>query len=62
MTAVEHTVADRVDRARTELSATRLATILALVAALGFLLVFVQEPLAHDSLHNFRHVAGVACH
>ncbi|EMA06370.1 hypothetical protein C438_06652 [Haloferax denitrificans ATCC 35960] len=32
------------------------------IAALGFTLLFVQDPLVHDSLHNFRHAAGVACH
>jgi cobalt transporter subunit CbtB len=35
---------------------------LALVAALGFTLLFVQEPMVHDALHNFRHSAGVTCH
>jgi cobalt transporter subunit CbtB len=35
---------------------------LLLIAALGFALLFVQEPLVHDSMHNFRHAAGITCH
>ncbi|ELZ33911.1 hypothetical protein C474_03090 [Halogeometricum pallidum JCM 14848] len=45
-----------------ELSATQVAAGLALVAALGFALLFLQEPMVHDSMHNFRHAAGVTCH
>jgi membrane-bound metal-dependent hydrolase YbcI (DUF457 family) len=36
--------------------------VLGAVAALGFALLFVQEPLAHDAMHNFRHGAGIVCH
>ncbi len=39
-----------------------MAIAVALVAALGFTLLFVQDPLLHDSLHNFRHSAGITCH
>ncbi|WP_225334384.1 CbtB domain-containing protein [Halomicrobium urmianum] len=56
------TVRDRVDLAAETLSGTQLALAVGLVAALGFALLFLQEPLAHDALHNFRHSAGVTCH
>jgi len=55
-------VYDRLDRARATLSGTQVAIGLALVAALGFALLFVQDPMMHDSLHNFRHSAGIVCH
>nr|WP_245180911.1 CbtB domain-containing protein [Halomicroarcula amylolytica] len=45
-----------------ELTSTQLAVGFALVAALGFALLFVQEPMLHDSMHNFRHAAGITCH
>jgi cobalt transporter subunit CbtB len=56
------TVGDRLELARHELTPTQIATGLALGAAIVFLLLFVQEPLAHDSMHNFRHAAGITCH
>ena len=56
------TVRRRVDIATSALSGTQMALGLALLAALGFTLLFVQEPMVHDSLHNFRHGAGVTCH
>jgi len=56
------TVIDRVDTATSSLSGTQLAIAVALVAALGYTLLFVQDPLVHDSLHNFRHSAGITCH
>jgi cobalt transporter subunit CbtB len=56
------TVSDRFAQARHELSARDVAVGLALVAALGFALLVLQAPLAHDALHNFRHSAGVTCH
>jgi len=56
------TVADRVAIARTQIDPMTALTAVALVAALGFTLAFVQEPLAHDALHDFRHGAGIACH
>ena len=58
----DDSVYDRLDRARTALSGTQMAIGLALVAALGFTLLFVQDPMMHDALHNFRHAAGVTCH
>ncbi len=61
MTATD-TVHGRIERARIELTPTQLALGLALVVALGFVLLFVQEPMVHDSMHNFRHAVGVTCH
>ena len=60
--AATHTVSDRIAQASQELSAAEVAVGLALVAGLLFGLLLLQQPLAHDSLHNFRHVAGVVCH
>ena len=56
------TVSDRFAQARHELTAREVAVGLAVVAALGFALLVLQEPLAHDALHNFRHSAGITCH
>lgn len=61
MTRTE-TVSDRIETARTELTATQLAAGIAFAAAIAFTLVVLQEPLVHDSTHNFRHAAGVICH
>jgi len=60
--ATVNTVSARFEQARYELSARDVALGLALVAALGFALLVLQDPLAHDSLHNFRHTAGITCH
>lgn len=62
MSTAEDTVHARIERARIELTPARVAVGVALVAALGFALLFVQEPTVHDSLHNFRHAVGVTCH
>ncbi|WP_324664527.1 CbtB domain-containing protein [Haloarcula sediminis] len=56
------TVRQRVDIATSTLSGTQMALGLALVVALAFTLLFVQDPMVHDSLHNFRHGAGITCH
>ena len=56
------TVRRRVDIATSSLSGTQMTLGLALVAALGFTLLFVQEPMVHDALHNFRHSGGITCH
>ncbi|MBZ6495833.1 CbtB domain-containing protein [Natrinema longum] len=61
MTTTE-TVHDRIGTARNELTTAQLLAVFALAAALLFTLLFLQEPLAHDSMHNFRHAAGVVCH
>ncbi|WP_436930801.1 CbtB domain-containing protein [Halosimplex halobium] len=62
MSTANDTVHGRVEQARMELTPTQAAAGLAFVAALGFALLFVQEPTLHDSMHNFRHAAGVTCH
>jgi cobalt transporter subunit CbtB len=62
MSTATDTVDGRIERARTELTPGQAATGLLLVAALGFALLFLQEPLAHDAMHNFRHAAGITCH
>ncbi|ELZ00813.1 CbtB domain-containing protein [Natrialba asiatica] len=61
MTATE-TVHDRIETARDDHTTAQLALVFALVATVAFTLLFVQEPLVHDSLHNFRHAVGVTCH
>ncbi|MFC6758059.1 MULTISPECIES: CbtB domain-containing protein [Haloarcula] len=62
MQAETDTVRGRVDIATSRLSGTQMALGLALVAALGFTLLFVQDPMVHDAMHNFRHGAGITCH
>ena len=56
------TVRGRFVHARHALTPTQMALGVGLVAALAFTLLFVQDPMVHDSLHNFRHGAGVTCH
>jgi len=62
MTAHDDTVADRIETARAEIAPTTALAIFAFGAAITFALLVVQEPLVHDSMHNFRHVAGIVCH
>ncbi|MFB6301529.1 MAG: CbtB domain-containing protein [Haloferacaceae archaeon] len=62
MSVADDTLHGRIDRARIELTPTRAAVGLAIAAALGVTLLFLQEPMVHDSLHNARHVAGITCH
>lgn len=62
MSAANDTVHDRIAIARSELSPTQMAAGLLFVAALGFGLLFLQEPMVHDAMHNFRHAAGITCH
>lgn len=56
------TVSDRLDLARSQLTTTQIAAGLAFGAAIAFTLLFLQEPIAHDATHNFRHAAGIVCH
>lgn len=56
------TVHDRIEQARTELTPTQVAISLAMAASLGFVLMFMQDPMVHDALHTFRHGAGITCH
>lgn len=62
MATANDTVHGRIAQARVELTPARAAVGLALVTALGFALLFGQEPMLHDSMHSFRHAAGVTCH
>lgn len=62
MATANDTVHGRIENARTALTPAQVAVGIALVAALGFTLLFVQDALVHDSLHNFRHAAGITCH
>ena len=62
MTSQSDTVADRIDTARAEIAPTTALTIFGFGAAITFTLLLLQEPLAHESLHNFRHAAGIVCH
>lgn len=43
-------------------SPIKLAVIVAVILAIGCTLLFVQEPMVHDSFHDFRHAVGVPCH
>jgi hypothetical protein len=61
MTQTE-TVHDRIERLHADVTVTEVALGLALAAAIGFTLLFLQDPLAHDAMHNFRHGAGITCH
>ncbi|WP_123538395.1 CbtB domain-containing protein [Halosimplex salinum] len=62
MATANDSVHGRIERAGTELTPTQMAAGLGVVAALGFALLFVQEPTMHDAMHNFRHATGVTCH
>lgn len=62
MATANDTIRGRIEYARIALTPTQVAIGLALITALGFALLFMQEPMVHDSLHNFRHAAGVTCH
>lgn len=62
MATANDTVHGRIERARPQVTAPRVALGLALLATIGFTLLFVQEPMVHDSLHNARHAAGITCH
>ena len=62
MSTTTDTIHDRIDRASVDLTPLQLALVLGVAAAAGFTLLFLQEPMAHDSLHNFRHAIGVTCH
>lgn len=56
------TVRDRIARAKTEVTPTMAAVALVLAVALGFTLLFLQDPMVHDALHGFRHTTGITCH
>jgi hypothetical protein len=56
------TIGDRFAVAQSNLSSVQIAVVLVFSAAIVFTLMFLQEPLVHESLHNFRHTAGITCH
>lgn len=56
------TVRNRIGRARTDVTPTMAVATLVVAAALGFALLFLQDPMVHDAMHDFRHVAGITCH
>lgn len=60
--AATETVHDRIDFAIGTLTPTQVALGLGLITLLSAALLFSQEPLVHDTMHNFRHAAGVTCH
>lgn len=60
--AAANTVHERIEQARYELRPRDVVLGVAILLAIGFVLAVLQTPLAHDSLHNFRHTAGVVCH
>lgn len=62
MATATDTIRRRIAHARIELTPAQVAVGLGLAVALGFALLFAQEPMLHDSLHNFRHTAGITCH
>lgn len=62
MTPTDDTVRDRIETTRSTLTPLQAVTLLTFATAITFSLLVLQEPLAHDSLHNFRHAAGVVCH
>jgi cobalt transporter subunit CbtB len=61
MAAATDSVTRRLARVRAELT-PRTALALAVLAVLGATLLFAQDPAVHDSLHEFRHAAGITCH
>jgi len=62
MPTTDETVADRLRPVRAPVTPFQAATLMIFAASITFTLIALQEPLAHDSLHNFRHAAGIVCH
>jgi cobalt transporter subunit CbtB len=61
MATAPDSVDRRIARARAELTPATVVAV-ALLALLGAVLLFAQDPAIHDSLHEFRHGAGITCH
>jgi len=59
---VNSTVHERWSLAKDELTAAQAAAVILTAGALGFALVLMQEPAAHEAMHSFRHAAGIVCH
>jgi hypothetical protein len=55
------TVSDRFEYVQRTLTPTQVAISLLLVLAITFVIMFMQDPLIHDSLHHFRHGVGITC-
>lgn len=62
MTRNTDTVADRFVGATARGNLILAVTAIMIVAAIGFTLLFMQDPLVHEALHDFRHGAGITCH
>jgi cobalt transporter subunit CbtB len=62
MAATTETVHARLTHVQTTTTPTQLVAALLLMGAVGFTLLFAQEPVLHDSMHQFRHAAGITCH
>jgi len=45
-----------------ELSNSQMVIGLLVVLIVGAGLLFVQDPMVHSALHEFRHGAGITCH
>lgn len=60
--AATETVQNRIDFAIGSLTPKQVALGLSLITLTTALLLFAQDPLVHDSMHNFRHTAGITCH
>jgi len=58
----QDSVGNRLTNVKETASVTDILAGLLFATALSFTLLFIQDPLVHDSLHNFRHVGGVVCH
>lgn len=62
MSTVTDSVQNRFVQAQIDLTASQIAMGLLLLTVISFVVLFMQDPLVHDSMHNFRHVAGITCH
>ena len=62
MSVTSHTITDRVEQAYVELTPIQVALAVTLIVALSSVLLFMQEPMVHEAMHNFRHAAGITCH
>lgn len=55
-------VHDRIEELQTAVTPRQALVAVAVGAALAYALLFLQEPLAHDAAHTFRHGTGITCH
>lgn len=61
-TTANDSVQDRISTARATMTPFQALALLAFGLSIAFMLMFVQDPLVHDAMHNFRHGAGITCH